>query len=552
MRIGILIRNFDTLRNYELRIIQEIIDNPALELSLLIKDGRVDNESQTSLRSRFKRLFLSKNVLGNVLFKLQVWVERNLFFREKYTVNKESIINQLNSIDVIKVKPTRKGFVDIFNKTDVQEIYKYKLDVILRHEFNIIRGEILNASKYGIWSFHHADNSINRGGPPGFWEIMYRQSYVGVTLQQLTPELDGGLVIDKAFFNRHWSYVKTYDLILEGSVTILLKNLKKITAGNYETSKCIVYYNPLYKSPNFYYSIKYISYFYLNLAKNATDNLSSKLFGIRYNCWTLFIGKGNFITSTLFNLKPVKLPKNEFWADPFILYYGNKDYYVFFENYNYKTKKGKISCGRVEGDNLVDIKDVLELEYHLSYPYVFEENDKIYLMPETRQNNRLEIYECIEFPNKWKLYATAFDGEKVVDAFFYNDEQKQKWLFVNKKNNDNCPTDSELYIYKVDSLKMDKIEPHKNNPVIINSRVARNGGAIFKYENEYYRPSQANIDGIYGAALNINKIIMLSIEEYIEETIVTVKPNFFKGLISVHHLHQLSDLFVIDAAFKKK
>jgi len=164
----------------------------------------------------------------------------------------------------------------------------------------------------------------------------------------------------------------------------------------------------------------------------------------------------------------------------------------------------------------------------------------------------LEIYKCIEFPNKWELYSTAFDGEKVIDAFFYNDECKQKWLFVNKKENTQCPSDSELYIYKVDSLKLNKIESHKQNPVIINSMVARNGGAIFEYENEYYRPSQANINGIYGASLNINKIKKFSIEEYIEEIIVTAEPNFYKGLISMHHLHQTKNLFVIDAAFKRK
>ncbi len=146
----------------------------------------------------------------------------------------------------------------------------------------------------------------------------------------------------------------------------------------------------------------------------------------------------------------------------------------------------------------------------------------------------------------------CFDGEKVIDAFFYNDECKQKWLFVNKQENTQCPSDSELYIYKVDSLKLNKIESHKQNPVIINSMVARNGGAIFEYENEYYRPSQANINGIYGASLNINKIKKFSIEEYIEEIIVTAEPNFYKGLISMHHLHQTKNLFVIDAAFKRK
>lgn len=551
MKIGVLIRSFDSLRNHELRIIQGIIDSPELELSLLIMDGRVIDGSQASLIGKFKRLFISKNIFGRVLFGLQVFVERKLFFKEKYTVNKVAIIKKLNVIDTIKVKPVRKGFVDLFSESDVHEINEYKLDVILRHEFNIIRGDILRSSTHGIWSFHHADNSINRGGPPGFWEIIYKQPSVGVTLQQLTPELDGGLVIDKAFFNRHWSYVKTYDLILEGSVSILFKNLKKLAAGTYATQKSMVYYNPLYKTPDYYHSIKYVFYFYANLAKVLMDRLSSRVLGVRYNCWTLFIGKGDFITSTLFRLEPIKLPNNEFWADPFIFNHEEKNY-IFFENYGYKTKKGKISCGVIDGHNLIDVRDVLDLEYHLSYPCIFKEGGKIFLMPETAGNNRLEIYECVEFPSKWKLYSTAFEGEKVFDASFYDDEKNQKWLFVNRRDNENCPSDSELYIYKVDSLRMERIEPHKNNPVIIDSRVARNGGAIYKYENMYYRPSQANVDGVYGAALNINKINKLTIEEYDEEIIVTTKPNFHEGLVSMHHLHQADGLFVIDAAFKKK
>jgi hypothetical protein len=214
-------------------------------------------------------------------------------------------------------------------------------------------------------------------------------------------------------------------------------------------------------------------------------------------------------------------------------------------------QKGKISCGKIKNNQLIDIKDVLDLDYHLSYPYVFMENNEIYLMPESNANNRLEIYKCIQFPTQWELYSTAFNGEKVADASFYQDENQQKWLFVNKKADLYSPMDSELYIYKVDSLQLNTLEAHKQNPVIIDSRTARNGGAIFKYNNEKYRPSQANIEGIYGRALNLNKIKKLTIDEYIEETIITVKPNFYKGLNSVHHLHQVDGLFVIDAAFRK-
>jgi len=255
------------------------------------------------------------------------------------------------------------------------------------------------------------------------------------------------------------------------------------------------------------------------------------------------------LEADLSKLKPVKLPNDEFWADPFLFKY-KEDHYVFFENYSYKTGIGKISCGKVKEDKLIDISDVLDLDYHLSYPYIFEENGEIYMMPETGQNKRLEIYKCEHFPNQWELFTTAFEGEKVADASFYNDKLNQKWLFINKITAPKVDGTSELYIYKVDSLKLNKIDPHTQNPVIIDSRVARNGGAIFNYHDKIYRPSQSNTDGVYGKALNINQIKKLTIDEYKEETIRKVEPNFQKGLVSIHHLHQIGGMFIFDGAFK--
>ncbi len=255
--------------------------------------------------------------------------------------------------------------------------------------------------------------------------------------------------------------------------------------------------------------------------------------------------------SDLSKLKPVELPKNEFWADPFLIKYKD-DHYVFFESYSYIIKKGKICCGRVKNGQLVDVVDVLDLDYHLSYPFIFKEDGNIFMIPETGENKRLEIYKCINFPDQWELYATAFDGEHVQDSTLYIDKQKQKWLFLNKVLSPNMDRTSELYIYKVDSLKLNRIEPHKQNPVIIDSRVARNGGAIFEYKNNIYRPSQSNTDGVYGKALNINQILKLTIEEYQEELIKKVEPDFQKGLVSIHHLHQIDGMFVFDAAFKEK
>ena len=550
MRIGILTREVHTLRNWELRIIEHLKNNPDYELVLLMKDGRLKQPKSESFFTKISNSLKKKNLFGKLLIYTQMKIESSFFYKSPSTVNRLDISDFLNDIPEIDLHPERKGFLDKFSLEDANKVKTYNLDVILRFEFNIIRGDILHAAKYGMWSFHHGDNAINRGGPSGFWEVALKQPTAGVTLQQLTPELDGGLVIDKAYYSKHWSFVKTNIMLTENSVNLLLKNLRLLKEGIYNPEKSLVYSNPLYVAPKPLVALKYIFHFYSTFCSKVFERIVSK-FGTRFCCWTLFIGKGDFMQATLFRIKPAKLPKHEFWADPF-LYKRENDTYVFFENYSYKTKLGKISCGKIENKTITNVVDVLDLDYHLSFPYVFEHKGDLFMMPETSENKRLEIFKCIEFPNKWELHRTAFDGEFIVDAFFHTDKNKDLWLFMNKLSATDSEPDSELYIYKVDSPELNAIESHKLNPVMIDARRARNGGSTFTSNGKTYRPSQSNTHGIYGRALNINEIEMLTLNEYQEKIVVTVEPNFRKGLERIHHLHQLDGMYVFDAAYKRK
>ena len=76
------------------------------------------------------------------------------------------------------------------------------------------------------------------------------------------------------------------------------------------------------------------------------------------------------------------------------------------------------------------------------------------MIPETSENQRLEIYICKSFPSEWELFSTAsFEGEMILDCTYYIDKSNKKWFFLNKKteNSDSC---SDLYIYSIDSLKL--------------------------------------------------------------------------------------------------
>lgn len=48
-------------------------------------------------------------------------------------------------------------------------------------------------------------------------------------------------------------------------------------------------------------------------------------------------------------------------------------------------------------------KEVLNENFHLSYPNVFEYDGSIYMLPETFESNQLRLYKCVSFPYKWEL-----------------------------------------------------------------------------------------------------------------------------------------------------
>ncbi|WP_276390442.1 glucosamine inositolphosphorylceramide transferase family protein [Eudoraea chungangensis] len=546
MKIGIWVNSLKGLENWQVRIVQSIIADPNLTLSLVI-------EEKNSKERRIKNTKKENNWFNSLikfLFQLQIFIERKILFKKPQSADKSLVLSYANEVPSLLIHPSILDEVVILKDGEEIRIQSYYLDIILHLEVCIYNFNLVGITKYGLWSILTNCNYKGHNDMAGLWEICNKKSVIEVGLVQFGVKNNAYEIVETAFFNPHWSLARTNDILLEGSVTLWTKNLRKLS-GRINIKKSLPsIHTPSDSCLHYSYLVKYLFFFYITLYDKAWKIITGILFGIRYQHWILFFGKGNFLNSDLKELKPIIPPKNEFWADPFLFMYKGITY-VFYETYEYHTKKGKISCGVLEDGDITNVVDVLNLDYHLSYPYIFEEDGEIYLMPETLENMRLEVYRCVQFPNKWELISTAFEGEMVADAFFYNDKMNQNWLFINKKKTDYLPINSELYIYKTDGPKLNVLLPHTENPVYIDSRVARNGGGIFRYKNDIFRPSQRNIDGVYGKALNINKIHELTIDSFIEERAIVFEPDFQKGLMSVHHLHQIEDYFVIDAAFQK-
>ncbi|MCZ6815558.1 MAG: hypothetical protein O7F76_02535, partial [Planctomycetota bacterium] len=173
------------------RIIEDIRDSDFLHLSLYIINA--ERKPRRSLFTRIRRR------LPTILYVLYSRLDRYLFKQPRDAFEQVEVFVPPHTIDTIRVVPVRRAFEHRFEQCDVEAVRSRNLDVILRFGFNIIRGEILDAAKYGIWSYHHGDNAEYRGVPAFFWEMQENNPVSGTLLQQLTEELDGGNVIYRSY-----------------------------------------------------------------------------------------------------------------------------------------------------------------------------------------------------------------------------------------------------------------------------------------------------------------------------------------------------------------
>jgi hypothetical protein len=102
-------------------------------------------------------------------------------------------------------------------------------------------------------------------------------------------------------------------------------------------------------------------------------------------------------------------------------------------------------------------------------------------------------------------------------------------------------------VFEVDGPELTRIEPHKHNPVVIGSTVARGAGRIFEHDGRLLRPSQRNTNGVYGYGLNIMEIEELTLDDYRERCIRTITPGFKPGLRGCHHFDATNGRYILDA-----
>tara|TARA_Y100001935_G_scaffold225573_1_gene202747 strand:- start:11817 stop:13496 length:1680 start_codon:yes stop_codon:yes gene_type:complete len=519
------------LADWQVDTINELVKSNVAKLDLIIiaeNDSSKKNNKPIVLKI-IDKLFSRKNFYS-------LW-QRTLKKDRKINLRDEEYFSDAN---VIKCNIKKKGkYRDYFDENDLLSIKKNNLDFILRFGLNIITGDILEVPKYGIWSFHHGDERKYRGRPACFWEMYNNENKIGGILQRLNEKLDSGVILKRWFIKNNklsWKdnleELRKYGTILPKQVCIDIIN----SNDNYFFNK------PSKTTAKIRYlpTNKEMVFFAFTIIKNYILFFKKKFM---IDSWKIGLIEEK-IENYLFNdsKKEIKWfgsnDKNIFFADPFITK-RNEDFIVYFEKFYHNKNRGAISQFLINKNKvIIDELDVIKDNNHYSFPFIFEEDNKLYLLPEQMSKNSVQLYKIDKNSGEVLSKNVILNNIKLSDPTIFSHNSKY-WLFGTVDG-------IKLMAWYTNDIDSPWKE-HMNNPIKIDISSSRNAGGLFYNDGELIRFSQ-DCSKEYGSRIALNKILELTKNSFHEETLKYIEPksewDYNEGL---HTIGFTNDHIIIDA-----
>jgi hypothetical protein len=506
-----------------------------------------------SLRPRVSLLRRVAQNRHHLLYIAYTWIDQRVFRGSPDAFDLVDVSTMLDAIPQLSVQPHRTRFVDRFAPADIQRLRATRIDVFLRLGFRILKGEVLDAARYGVWSFHHGDPATQRGGPAAFWEVFQRSSVTGSVLQRLTEDLDGGVVLYRSFSatdpssvhrNKNNLYWKSLSFVPRS-----LRQLRQASSRHPAASNGVegprMYSGPLYRTPR---NGEFARLLLKHVGRGGLRRIRQAISPSDGVKWVLLSSVGSDRSRSLRSFRVHRPPRGRFWADPHVIRRDGR-WFIFFEDYSYAEQRGRISFFSVDDDGRASEPQLaLERPFHLSYPFVFEWRSDLFMVPETSENRTIEIYRCQRFPDQWTYLRTIMRDVAAVDATLFEGDDRW-WLFANMREHEGASTWDELFLFHSSDPLSEDWTPHPQNPIVSDVRCSRPAGRLFRRDGRLFRPSQDCSRG-YGYGIRFNEVLRLTSSEYEEVERERIEPHWDRKIVGIHTWNEDGPFAVADARVK--
>jgi hypothetical protein len=462
-----------------------------------------------------------------------------------------SCADMMRGIQLIDVTPIQTVHVDRFSDADAALVHSCELDVLLRFGFRILRGAVLDAARYGIWSFHHGDGEQYRGGPPYIWELIEGNPISGATLQVLEDNLDRGPVLAKGLFasspslsvsnNAYAPYWATTHFVVRSLHALHSNGPTAFDArvrrpGPYEGKRLI------YRTPS---NATVARWLIPQVARRVVRRLTERSHRVH---WRIALRRTQIplyehaSPEALAAFHWFESPPGRFWADPFLIRRDGA-LWVFFEDFDHGNGRAVLACARItDAGHLEAPRTVLDRPYHLSYPHVFSHDGEVFMVPESMQAGTIDLFRATRFPDEWTLECTLLKLRAVDSTLCLHDGQ---WWMISSPMTVNGHA-ALTYVWRAPRLT-GPWQLTADTPLSNDVRRARGAGQLFRRGQELWRPCQ-DCSRRYGRALAFNRVEQLA-DAPAETTVQVIEAGWQHAMVGTHTYNAADDWEVIDGQF---
>ena len=160
---------------------------------------------------------------------------------------------------------------------------------------------------------------------------------------------------------------------------------------------------------------------------------SSSLYAESWNVAWRKRPKGSILSDKNTPFTVVKNSMRYWAADPFLIKHNNR-VFIFSELYDYIRCRGIIGYCEIIDNKTTKWHPAIVESHHLSFPYIFEKNGEVFIVPESNYAKELCIYRATSFPDKWEKVEVIRNGVQYADTTFFSVEGHDFALTYNVKD----------------------------------------------------------------------------------------------------------------------
>lgn len=223
--------------------------------------NRFDETNRLTLTRRVRELGIGR-IFRKLAFDAVVRLETRKLRAQGKSFPSPVMLNANDGLPVLELYPlpSHGNWTYQYGPDCLKRLKDEHLDLIVRGDGRgIVKRGFLSAAKHSMLSFHYGDNRQVRGGPPGFWEVLFKYPRSGTILQILDESVDHGAVVARNTLPTQPTYTQNSQMLFSGSVPMLdevLATLKK--TGALPKAETAGTPGPLYKTPSLWRSLRYL------------------------------------------------------------------------------------------------------------------------------------------------------------------------------------------------------------------------------------------------------------------------------------------------------